>query len=153
MRALILVLATGAGAGYVPVAPGTAGSVLGLLLVWIFFAPLWERSPALCILTFAAVFAASVWIAGRAESMLAEHDSSKIVIDEILAMAAAMFGVPLTLPLVIAGFLAFRVFDVLKPFPAGWIDRRMRGGAAVMFDDLVAAVYANLVLRAMWYFI
>ncbi|MGH7949306.1 MAG: phosphatidylglycerophosphatase A, partial [Candidatus Binataceae bacterium] len=88
MRALVLFLATGAGAGYAPIAPGTAGSALGLLLAWLVFVPLWERSPALCLLVFAFAFAAAIWIAGRAESILGEHDSGKIVIDEVLAMAA-----------------------------------------------------------------
>ncbi|MGH7864552.1 MAG: phosphatidylglycerophosphatase A family protein, partial [Candidatus Binataceae bacterium] len=117
------------------------------------FAPLWERSPAIGLLLFASAFAAAIWIAGRAESLLGEHDSGKIVIDEVLAMAAALFGIPLTLPFIAAGFAAFRALDVIKPFPAGWIDRRIPGGAGVMLDDLVAAVYANLALRVMWYFL
>ncbi len=153
MRAFVLFLATGAGAGYAPFAPGTAGAALGLVLAWAFFAPLWELSPAICLLAFALAFAAAIWIAGRAESILSEHDSGKIVIDEVLAMVATLFGIPLTLPFIIAGFLAFRALDVIKPFPAGWVDRRMPGGAGVMLDDLVAALYANLALRVMWYFL
>ena len=153
MRAFVLFLATGAGAGYAPFAPGTAGATLGLVLAWTLFGPLWELSPAICLLAFALAFAVAIWIAGRAESILSEHDSGKIVIDEVLAMVATLFGIPLTLPFIIAGFLAFRALDVIKPFPAGWVDRRMPGGAGVMLDDLVAALYANLALRVMWYFL
>jgi len=69
------------------------------------------------------------------------------VIDEVLGMAATMYGNPLTVPWMLAGFLFFRVFDVMKPFPAGWIDRRVEGGAGVMLDDLVSALYANILLQ------
>jgi phosphatidylglycerophosphatase A len=149
MRAIVLVLATGLGAGYAPIAPGSAGSVLGLALWYAAFVPLWERSPVLCLAAFAAAFVAAVWIAGRAEAELAEHDSPRIVIDEVLGMVATLIAVPAVRPLPIAGFLAFRVLDIIKPPPARWVERNMRGGAAVMLDDLVAAVYANLALQAL----
>ena len=71
------------------------------------------------------------------------------MIDEVLGMAATMFGNPLTLPWMLAGFLAFRVFDVVKPFPAGLIDRKVPGGAGVMLDDLAAAIYANIMLQVL----
>ena len=132
-RALTIFLATGAYSGYSPFAPGTAGSAVGLLLVWGGFGPLWSRSPLAALVVFAGAFAISCAIAGRAEEIFNQPDCSKIVIDEILGMAA--------------GFLAFRVFDVIKPFPAGLIDRRIGGGTGVMLDDLAAAIYANVVLQ------
>ena len=147
MRSLIVFIATGAYSGFSPIAPGTAGSVVGLLVVWLAFGPLWSHSPLIALVVFVAAFAISCRIAGRAEVIFQEPDSSKIVIDEILGMAATMFGNPLTGAWMLVGFLLFRIFDVMKPFPAGWIDRRVEGGTGVMLDDLVSAIYANLLLQ------
>ncbi len=150
MRALIIFFATGAYSGFSPVAPGTAGSVVGLAVVWFAFGPLWNHSALLALAIFAAAFAIACWISGRAEVIFNQHDSPKIVIDEVLGMAATMFGNPITIPWILAGFFLFRVFDVVKPFPAGLIDRRVGGGTGVMLDDLAAAIYANIVLQVLW---
>jgi phosphatidylglycerophosphatase A len=147
MRRLIIFFATGIYSGYAPIAPGTAGSVVGLLLIWFGFGPLWEHSHALCLIVFAIAFAIACWISDRAEKIFDQHDDSRIVIDEVLGMAATMFGNPLTVPYLLLGFLLFRVADVIKPWPASLIDRRMRSGAGVMLDDLAAAIYANIVLQ------
>ncbi|MGA6974785.1 MAG: phosphatidylglycerophosphatase A [Candidatus Binatus sp.] len=147
MRSLIIFLATGVYSGYSPVAPGTAGSVVGLIVVWLVFGPLWKHSPALCVLVFAIVFAISCWISDRAEKIFDTHDDSRIVIDEVLGMAATMFGNPITFGWLMLGFLLFRIADVIKPWPANVIDHRMRNGAGVMLDDLAAAIYANIVLQ------
>ncbi len=150
MRTLVIFLATGGYSGYSPVAPGTAGSVVGLVLVWFISGPLWTYSPPVTLGLFAIAFAIGCWIAGRAEVIFEEHDSSKIVLDEVLGMAAVMFGNPIALSWMIAGFLLFRILDVLKPFPANLIDRRVGGGTGVMLDDLAAAIYANIVLQILW---
>ena len=147
MRSFIIFFATGAYSGYSPFAPGTAGSLVGVLVVWLAFGPLWSDAPLLALVVFVAAFAISCWIAGRAEEIFKEPDSSKIVIDEVLGMVATMYGNPLTAPWMLAGFALFRVFDVMKPFPAGWIDRQVEGGAGVMLDDLASAIYANLLLQ------
>jgi phosphatidylglycerophosphatase A len=149
MRALIIFFATAFYSGYSPIAPGTAGSVVGVALVWLVWGPLWDRSPAICLAVFAVAFAVSCWIAGRAEVIFDEHDSPRIVIDEVLGMAATMFGNPIAWPWIIGGFALFRLFDVIKLFPADLIDRRMRGGIGVMLDDLAAAIYANIVLQVL----
>lgn len=149
MRKLIIFLATGFYSGYVPRAPGTAGSAVGLILVWGVTGPLTRGWPPGALLLIAALFAAGCWIAGRAEQILHRHDSPHIVIDEIVGMAATMFLNPTGWAALTMGFVLFRFFDVLKPFPVGLIDRRMKGGTAVMLDDLAAAVYANLVLHAL----
>lgn len=153
MRALTIFLATAGGAGYSPIAPGTAGSVVGLVLVWLAFAPLWVHSPPLFLIVFAILFTGACRVAADAEVIFAEHDSGKIVIDEVLGMAATMFLNPLDWTHLAAGFLIFRAFDIIKPFPADLVDRRLGGGTAVMLDDLVAAVYANLALRALAHFV
>jgi phosphatidylglycerophosphatase A len=150
MRKLILFLATGFYSGYAPFAPGTAGSVVGLVLAWGVTVPLERRSPLAALALIAALFAAGCWLSGRAEKLLDQHDSSHIVIDEIVGMALTMYLCPAASWMAFgAGFALFRLFDVLKPEPAGLIDRRMRGGLAVMLDDVAAAIYANLVLRAL----
>ena len=150
MRALIIFFATGAYSGFSPVAPGTAGSVVGLALVWLVTGPLWAYSPPLTLAIFAVAFAIGCWISGRAEVIFDQHDSPKIVLDEVLGMAATMFGNPITVPWMLAGFVLFRLFDIVKPFPAGLIDRRVGGGTGVMLDDLAAAIYANIVLQILW---
>src|SRR5262245_29617125 len=98
MRSLIIFIATGAYSGFSPIAPGTAGSVVGLVVVWLAFGPLWSHSPLTALMVFAAAFAISCWIAGRAEVIFKEPDSSKIVIDEVLGMTATLCGNPITLP-------------------------------------------------------
>ena len=150
MRNLILFLATGFYSGYAPYAPGTAGSVVGLLLAWGVTVPLEHRSPLAALALIAALFAVGCWLSEHAEKLLDQHDSSHIVIDEIVAMALTMYLCPATSWIAFgAGFGLFRLFDVLKPEPAGFVDRRMSGGIAVMLDDVVAAIYANLVLHVL----
>jgi phosphatidylglycerophosphatase A len=147
MQFFIVLAATGFYSGYVPGLPGTAGSVVGVAAWWLIFAPLWRWSPAAALLGFAGLFVLGCFVSGRAEQHFGERDSPHIVIDEIAGMAATMFFNRGTWPFLLGGFAAFRLFDILKPFPAGWIDREIRGGTAVMLDDLAAAVYANLVLQ------
>jgi phosphatidylglycerophosphatase A len=147
MPAVIQFFATGAFSGYSPVAPGTAGSLVGALLLWGLLAEPMNARPLIAIVLYAAAFAIACWIAGRAEKIFEEHDSSRIVIDEVLGMVATMFLNPGSLKYLAIGFLIFRFFDIIKPFPANSIDRRVGGGFGVMLDDLVAAVYANLTLR------
>jgi phosphatidylglycerophosphatase A len=150
VRKTILFLASGFYSGYAPFAPGTAGSVVGLLLAWGVTVPLGQRSQLAALALIAALFVAGCWLSRRAEELLDEHDSSRIVIDEIVGMALTMYLCPAASWIAFgAGFALFRLFDILKPEPAGLIDRRMRGGVAVMLDDVAAAIYANLVLHAL----
>jgi phosphatidylglycerophosphatase A len=150
VRSLILFLATGFYSGYIPVAPGTAGSVVGLVLAWGVTVPLEHRSRLAALALIAVLFAVGCWLSEHAETLLDQHDSSHIVIDEIVGMTLTMYLCPAASWAAFgAGFALFRLFDVLKPEPAGLIDRRMRGGVAVMLDDVVAAIYANLVLHAL----
>jgi phosphatidylglycerophosphatase A len=146
MRMIVIFLATAAYAGFVPLAPGTAGSVVGLVLAWSLLG--WAGAHYwLAIAAFGAAFVAGCWIAGRAEAVLGRHDSSHIVVDEVMGMIATMFLNPLDRLHLAIGFVLFRVFDIVKVFPASLIDRRVRGGTGVMLDDLAAAVYANIALR------
>ena len=144
VRALVIVLATAGGAGYAPVASGTFGSLVALPLVpWI--ARTRDGSLALGVGLVVGIVALAVWAAGRAEAVFDGKDHSRIVIDEVAGMAtAALFAPPTWLAAGIV-FVTFRLFDVVKPFPAGAIDRSGRGGFGVVGDDVVAGAYAGLV--------
>lgn len=146
MRRLITSFATGAYVGYAPIAPGTFGAVLGLVIGKWLCAPLWTRWPAPFLIIFALLFAGACFVAGAAETEVGEHDASQIVIDEVFGMIATMFLNPTSWLPLLGGFALFRLFDILKPWPASYFDR-MAGGAGVMLDDLAAGIYANLVLQ------
>jgi phosphatidylglycerophosphatase A len=148
MRSLIIFLASAAYVGYIPVASGTFGSLVGIPLFWGFDA-LRAASVPLYLLTYVAAVAAACWIAGQADLYLHEHDSHKIVIDEIVGyLAATMFLQPSWTHAACA-FLLFRALDVIKPFPADYIDEHLPGGYGVVLDDVVSGIYSNLALRAL----
>lgn len=136
-------MATGFGAGYAPVAPGTAGSLVGLVLVFL----VQNRSLIFYTVVVLSVFALGVYSADRVERATREKDNRCIVIDEIAGMLVAGFLLPSGAGYWIGGFLLFRALDVLKPFPARWIERHLVGGWGIMLDDTVAGLYANLMLQ------
>ena len=146
MRTLVLAVASAGYVGYVPVASGTFGSLVGIPL-FLLLDGLRTTSGALYLLVFVALIVLASWVAGRADEYLGEHDSHKIVIDEIAGYVGATLFLEPTWTHVGLAFLVFRVFDILKPFPAGYIDRHFPGGYGVTLDDVVAGFYANLVLR------
>ena len=146
VRALVIVLATAGGAGYAPIASGTVGSLVAMPLVpWL--ARVRDGSLPLAIAIGVGIAALAIWTAGRAEEIFGGKDHSRIVIDEVAGMTTAALFVPATWLAAGLVFLTFRIFDVLKPYPAGLIDRRGRGGFGVVGDDLVAGAYAGLVTR------
>jgi len=144
---LAVFLATVAYCGYFPIAPGTVGSAAGLvvyLLVW------WTQSPAVEIALIVATFAAGTWAATHAERYFGGIDPGPVVIDEVLGMLITLAFIPAGWTAVVAGFVLFRVFDVIKPFPADRLEK-FHGGFGIMADDAMAGVYANLALRLlMW---
>ena len=133
-------LATGFGVGYLPLVPGTWGSLLGLLLTW-FFVPvsLWS------ILIWVLVLIIGAVVSTTAEKDLG-HDARPIVIDEIMGMGLALLLAPKRIVYYVIAFVLFRLFDIVKPFPARQAER-LPGGWGVMVDDLVAGVYANMVVQ------
>jgi phosphatidylglycerophosphatase A len=148
VRTLVIALATAGGVGYAPVMPGTMGSLVALPLVpWLARARATSWPLALGIVL--ALACVAIWIAGRAEEIFGGHDHSRIVIDEVAGMAVAAIFVPTGWAAAWTAFACFRVFDAMKPFPAGAIDRRVHGGLGVVGDDLVAGVYAGLVTRVL----
>lgn len=144
MDRFIIWLASGCYSGYLPLAPGTAGTLVGIPVYFLFsFFP-----PSIYLLSSAAAFFLAWWASERAEVIFGRRDSPKIVIDEIVGYLITMALLPCTLTMVIGGFLFFRVFDIIKIFPAGLIEHRVSGGLAVVLDDAVAGLYANLLLQA-----
>ena len=149
-RALIVFFASGAGLGYAPVASGTVGTLYGVALHPLFEA-LRALSPVVYVLTFVALVAAAVWIAGEAETIFADHDSGRITIDEAAGYMATALFLPFTLRNVIVAFLVFRLFDILKPWPASWFDEHGRGGPGVVLDDFFSGLYGCAAIRiAYW---
>ena len=148
MRAVILFLASAGYVGYIPVASGTFGSLVAIPL-FVGFDAMRAASIPLYLLTYVAAVAAACWIAGRADAYLQEHDSHKIVIDEVVGYLAATLFLAPTWRHALAAFFIFRALDVIKPFPAGYIDEHVPGGAGVVLDDVVSGFYSNLVLRAL----
>lgn len=148
MTRLAVFLATVAYCGYFPVAPGTVGSAAGLvvyLLVW------WTRSPLLEASLILGTFAIGTWAATHAERFFGGIDPGAVVIDEVLGMLITLALLPVSMTGVAAGFLLFRLFDVVKPYPAGRMEH-LPGGYGIMLDDAMAGVYAHLVLRlCMWW--
>ena len=148
MRALILFLATGAYSGYVPVAPGTIGSLVALPLL-LLFARLLSISPLLQSALLILLIGCACWVAGAAERYLGDHDSGKIVVDEIVGMLTAGVLLEMTPPRLIVAFFLFRLFDILKPPPARYFDQHVPGGAGVVLDDVCAGIYTNLLVRVL----
>jgi phosphatidylglycerophosphatase A len=142
---LAVFVATVGYVGYFPVAPGTVGSAAGLLFyafVW------WTQSPIVEVGMILALFAIGVWAGTTSERYFGGIDPGPIVLDEVVGMLITLAFIPVGLSGAIAGFFLFRVFDVLKPFPAARLEH-LHGGLGVMADDAMAAVYANLSLRAL----
>lgn len=144
MLRVALLLATAAHSGYVPVAPGTAGSLVGVIIHFLMRAR--ESSAGLELVVVFGLCAAGVWAAGAAEKHLGERDPRPVVVDEVVGMLVTLLRVSAGWPAVLIGFLLFRFFDIVKPYPADRLER-LPGGWGIMADDLIAAAYAHAALR------
>ena len=145
---IALFLAQGAYSGRAPIAPGTAGTVVGVLLYLL----MKDLGPLAYSAVCAAVITAGTWAAGRVDRMFGTKDNSTIVIDEIAGYLVAMLMVPGTWLYIIAAFFLFRLFDIAKPFPLRWLEE-VPGGPGVMLDDIGAGVYTNVVLQVVSFFL
>lgn len=136
-------LALGLGLGRVPLAPGTFGTLLGI--------PLYLLLHGLPVLVYVGatvlLFFAASWLCGLAARDMGVHDHPAIVLDEVVGYLATMTAAPSGWPWLVAGFALFRLFDVWKPWPIQWIDRRVGGGLGIVMDDLLAGVYAACALQ------
>ena len=142
-------LAYGFGAGLSPKAPGTMGTVVAvpiyLLLEYcgrdVYYAAL------------LAGLVAGVFICGYTAAAVGVDDPKGVVWDEIIGYLITMLGLPLSWVWVLGGFLLFRLFDIWKPWPIGWVDRRIKGGVGIMLDDVIAAIFACVLLNLGAYFL
>lgn len=138
---LVKIFATGFGTGYVPAAPGTAGTLVGVALAAL-LAPLPLRQLLLIVAVFCVL---AVWIADLAHVYFDHKDPKQVVIDEVAGYLVAVVGHPWSWKLALAAFLLFRLFDVTKPPPCRQAER-LRGGLGIVADDLLAGLYVSLVL-------
>jgi len=146
MKRFILFLATGFGVGYSPIAPGTLGTLVAIPIYYFLSGipfPLYE-------ITLVGFFFLSVWVSENAERFFGKKDDQRIVIDEIIGFLITMLWIPKTIPFIIIGFFLFRFFDILKPFPVRHLEKGLKGGYGVVLDDVLAGVYANIILHVLY---
>ena len=129
--------------GFAPVAPGTVGSAAAIPL---FLLLRWAGSPWLEVAVCGVLVVAGAWSARLTERALGVEDPGPVVIDEVVGMLVSLLFLPGTWPVILAAFIAFRLFDIVKPWPAGRLED-VPGGWGVMADDVMAGVYANLTIQ------
>lgn len=140
-------LATGFGSGLSPIIPGTMGSLAAipfwLLMYWLL--PVW-----LCWLIILLGFAVGIVICQRTSDDMQVHDHGSIVWDEFIGMWMTLMAIPLVnWQWILIAFVLFRFFDMLKPWPIGWFDRQVGGGFGIMLDDIIAAIFAFVIVAAL----
>ncbi|MDO3377434.1 phosphatidylglycerophosphatase A family protein [Geoalkalibacter halelectricus] len=142
-RRLLLLLATNGGLGNFPWAPGTVGTLAGIPAFWLL-----ARLPApLYLLVWTALLILACWVAHEAGRYYGVVDDRRIVIDELVGYLVTVALVPFSWTTALLGFVFFRLFDILKVWPASWFDRRMKNGVGVVLDDVVAGLYGAAALH------
>lgn len=145
---MIIAVATGGGAGFAPIAPGTWGSALAIL-IFVLFSPV---GLGLFALSWAALLALGIWAADGAERLYGKDDG-RIVIDEVLGqlltLAPLLIWPPASAIALVTGFVTFRLLDIWKPGPVGWAERNFKGGLGVVADDVVAGAFGAVVMAAL----
>jgi phosphatidylglycerophosphatase A len=143
LKSVIQIIATGFGTGYSPVAPGSVGTLVGIPVYLLLAGYSWPfHLLGIVVLSWLAVYTAGV-----AETAFGQKDPGMIVIDEIAGFQLALFMITPTLWHVVGGYVLFRIFDIVKVFPANICDAKLPGGYGIVADDIVAGIYANIVLQ------
>ena len=136
-------LALGFGSGLIPFMPGTFGSLAAL--------PLLIACSQISLISFIAltlIFSVvGIYLCGKTADDMQVHDHGSIVWDEIAGMFVTFLFVPISASSLLVGFVLFRLFDILKPWPISWLDKRLRGGSGIMLDDVLAGIASNIVLQ------
>ncbi len=145
-RFFVKAIATFFYVGYLPLIPGTFGSLAGIALFYLV-----KNSTGAHVLLTGVLVILGFLFAGQAEKILDKKDARFIVIDEVSGMLLALLFIPYNIKLVIIAFFLFRVFDTLKPYPIGRLEK-LRGSYGVMCDDIAAGLYTNLVLQVVFRF-
>lgn len=141
LKKLAYILATGLGSGYIPRIPGTAASFTALLTFYL--VPLKDST---WLAGIVILYALGLWSSSVIEKEQGTKDPPQVVIDEWAGQLLALLYLPRIPIILLAGFIIFRIMDILKPFPAGNV-QRIKGGLGIMTDDIIAALYANLIIR------
>ena len=139
---LAIAIATTAGSGFFPVAPGTVGSLIALVALWLlpeFPWPILAASTVVC-------FFIGVWSASECEKLWNRHDPGQVNWDEVVGMMVALIGLPNHWIVYLSAFFLFRFFDIIKPQPAN-ASQKLPGGWGVMSDDVIAGIYTNVLLQ------
>ena len=139
----IHLLALGFGSGAAPKAPGTWGTLAAVLIYW----PLSQLSPDHYLLMLLVTSVMGIYICGQTARDLGVHDHGSIVWDEFVGFWITMFAAPVGWVWVVVGFVLFRFFDIIKPWPISWTDKKITGGFGIMLDDVIAGVMAAVVLQ------
>lgn len=144
----IHLLAFGFGSGLSPRAPGTVGTVMAVLL----YLPMAHLPLPIYLSMILVTALLGCYLCGKTARELGVHDHPGIVWDEFVGFWLTMTAIPASWPWIAAGFVLFRVFDIAKPWPIGWCDKRVSGGIGIMVDDLLAGVYSWLILFSVYQF-
>ena len=143
MQKIVLFFASNAGLGYAPFASGTVGTLAGIPVFYLIgHWPWW-----LFLISWLALLFLSFWASDQAGKIYGVTDDGRIVIDELVGYLVTVAFLPWSWTIALLGFFWFRLFDILKPPPASWFDRKMKNGVGVVLDDVVAGVYAAVALR------
>jgi len=142
-------ISLGFGSGLMPKAPGTFGTLVAIPVfillsqfnIWLY-----------CALTL-LITVAGIYLCSYTSKALGVHDHSGIVVDEIAGYLITMIAVPADVYWILLGFILFRIFDILKPWPISWIDKNLQGGFGIMFDDVIAGVFSLICLQIIMYLI
>lgn len=144
MKTIFTFLGTGFGVGYTPFFPGTAGTLLAVVIYLVLSRIFTHPFSYVVMLVIFSGF--GVWICGKCDRHFEKKDSPVIVIDEIGGFLIAMFALPVSFRFIFLGFILFRAFDILKPFKIERL-QRLPGGWGIMADDIAAGILANLMLH------
>ncbi|CAN5391065.1 phosphatidylglycerophosphatase A [soil metagenome] len=142
-KRLIEFFATAGFVGLIPRAPGTFGTIVAMPIAFL----LAKLGPNIYLVATGLLIVFSIWISELHERNLGTHDSKQIVIDEVVGYLVAFAWLPLTWMSLVAAFVVFRIFDILKPWPISVLDHRVKGGLGVVVDDLAAGMIANVILQ------
>lgn len=142
--------ASGFGSGCAPKAPGTFGTLMAVP-IWIVLVYYLQLTGWLYLLMVVITFIFGVWVCDVASKELGVHDHGGIVWDEFVGFFITMIGITVTLQNILLGFVLFRIFDIIKPFPIKWLDQKVAGGFGVMIDDVLAGIFALISLHLIHY--
>ena len=136
-------LSLGFGSGLMPFAPGTFGTLAAIPVYLLMF----KLNLLQYSVVVTALFALGIYLCQKTSDALGVHDHSGIVFDEIVGFLITMIGVPHSWKWIIVGFILFRLFDILKPWPISWLDKKIHGGLGIMLDDVLAGLFALAVMH------